>query len=166
MQEISKTIPKKTRNSIYYLTINSNMLFKNDSDSIAQFHKFEKAVDTIFSENNIFDYVTFRDNTIDNLSLIKEVIIDIAYEVAGNQMNRDRIHAHILLAFRKHKTNIKLNFAKIKADVKHLSDLPSIYFNCQLVQNITTFEEIRNRIQVYGEKFNLLQNIQNSNIDN
>ena len=63
MQEINKSIPKKTRNSIYFLTINSNILFKNDSESIDKFHKFEKAIDTIFSEQNIFDYVTFRDHT-------------------------------------------------------------------------------------------------------
>ena len=75
-------------------------------------------------------------------------------------MNRDRLHAHILVEMRKHRTNMRLNFPKIKVDVQMMTELPhQPYFNAQLIPRLQLFEELQNKIRIYGNKFNQLNNI-------
>ena len=85
MQDLAKTIPKKIRNSLWYLTININTIFNpNDETSKQLFKKFENTIDYMFSEEHIFDYIIFQDTNFDNLSLIKKVVIKKAFKVFGN----------------------------------------------------------------------------------
>ena len=49
MQDLAKTIPKKIRNSLWYLTININTIFNpNDETSKQLFKKFENIIEYVF----------------------------------------------------------------------------------------------------------------------
>ena len=56
---------------------------------------------------------------------------------------------------RKHKTNMRLNFPKIKTNVQIITELPyTPYFNAQLILKLQLFEELQNKIRIYNNKFN------------
>src|SRR5690554_3941385 len=102
--------PRRSRNSIYYITINSNLPFKEDEESRENLRMFEEIINEIFSEDELFDYVRFTRSPIKekekNIALIPNIDINIAFEVQSTDAGHNKIHAHILLAFLKHNTYI------------------------------------------------------------
>ena len=144
----------RTKNSIYYITINSNVIFDGSQEAIEKAKKFEQAVRQIFSPEMVFDFVKFKYPDYDNISYIPEIDINIALEIQSTEASRNLIHSHVLLAFRKHKTELQLDYRKIKGAVKELAELNHFpYLNSQLIRNLTTWDDLKNRILEYGEKY-------------
>ena len=59
------TKKKKSSNSIYYLTINTNRRFSNwSADTIEFYNQFNDIINYKFSEDHIFEFVTFKEGAI------------------------------------------------------------------------------------------------------
>ena len=150
-------IPKpRSKNSIYYLTINSNVIFDGSPESVEKAKVFEHAIREMFSEEHLFDYVKFTYPEFDNLAYIPQIDIHIAMEIQSNQASKNFIHSHCLISFLRHRSQLQMDYRKIKQDVKDKANLPHLpYLNSKLIRNLTTFEDLKNQFVEYGEKFAL-----------
>src|SRR5690606_40611452 len=119
---------------------------------------FEEIINEIFSEDELFDYVRFTRSPIKekekNIALIPNIDINIAFEVQSTDAGHNKIHAHILLAFLKHNTYISLNYKKIREQIRDFMGLNGLpYLNADLIRNVSTFEELKHRVNEYGSKY-------------
>lgn len=141
----------RTRNSIYLVLINTNQSYRSDDPL---YDKFKRCVSDMFSEDHLFDFVRFKTGSLDeNLSLIDHIDVTIGFEISGDRANTNKIHSHVFIAFRKHKTNLSLDYGKIRSHVKDQCELPgSPYVECRLLRSLQTYEEMKQSVLDYVSK--------------
>ena len=121
---------EKIISSNFLLTINTNMRYQDDDEDLENdIEVFDTTIKEVL--NNISDYVNLPQGIPFDEEHIKNVDIDYTIE-KGTKHNQ--LHIHIMLKFR-HKTNIQLNYQKIKTKITKDLGLKNIYLNNRLIKN-------------------------------
>ena len=131
VQNMNKKVKnEKIISSNFLLTINTNMRYQDDDEDLENdIEVFDTTIKEVL--NNISDYVNLPQGIPFDEEHIKNVDIDYTIE-KGTKHNQ--LHIHIMLKFR-HKTNIQLNYQKIKTKITKDLGLKNIYLNNRLIKN-------------------------------
>ena len=125
-----KVNPDRIRTSSFLVSLNTNQSYKagvSDEHIENDTQIFEGVMSDIL--NHIDQYLIIPENHWDDKYIVST---DVQYVIElGNQ--KHNLHFHGLVTF-KHKTNIKLDFKKIKSKVSQELGLPNLHLDVKIVK--------------------------------